>query len=738
MLQCALPPGTHVQVNDHPPWFGQVVSFASGNYQIRVGGTGTLRQIPEDRVVLHPSVLAQRVAVPVVRPPSRFEIGAHVQVNDTPPWFGQIVDWKGKGIYRVRFGGSNLVKEVPESRLDLHPAFAAMKKVQTPAFHPGTHVQIDRDRPLFGQVTGWNGKSSRYEVRIGGTERTIEVDAGRVDFHSAIRARVAPLRNATYIPFSQACNLSAATTLVMRAQNTGDMYHVKASMAIHPEYCLLLWNVNGETRGQAQQVIDLLSDLLGRPGSRQRVYYTEKNHFPGHLRKTETTATEEIEKFFRDALNLTQTVRGGLQNERARRLNAGMMEKLDLVLKSVADTYKHSPLLKQWVLEYHRRLAIEDLSRRYAFYSEEEGRRFERDLTERGHFRKGCKYVIVNFRATGHSDRQGANAPALDTGLAGVEQIIAAVQEALGGSVIPVPMGEEPRSMSGGANLLNYWEWPSARDRRQQAALIKYLNDHYDVLGVVGMRSGVIDQMVFSGLKVISIDISPHRYDERLGLPDLGVSKGWSRGLKLESVFRESYGRVFLRHHREHEMTRKLAAWRGEFHPRDVAAIRESIAFYLSGSARGEYQDSSHPMHPREVEMALARFSQLLAGSFSGYDMINHLHPYIAEVSSLLGSFKDLQGQAKKLLKRVDDAIADLERMAASEIQSRLGVHTPRKIKWMRDNLKEALLKDLTGHMYYQEQKAWAAKNFGVGDEDQAAAIYGSYYKHYSSKVKIP
>ncbi|HSG39837.1 MAG TPA: hypothetical protein VLE27_09390 [Thermoanaerobaculia bacterium] len=59
---------------------------------------------------------------------------------------------------------------------------------------------------------------------------------------------------------------------------------------------------------------------------------------------------------------------------------------------------------------------------------------------------------------------------------------------------------------------------------RKQAALLKYLNDHYSVIGVVGMRSGVMDQLAFSGIKILPIDISPHRYDESTALPDLSTS----------------------------------------------------------------------------------------------------------------------------------------------------------------------------------------------------------------------
>lgn len=735
VLQCTLQPGTHVQVNDVPPWFGKIIAVnGTVSYQVQVGGTNRVREIPQDKAVLHPAVLAQRVTTPVVRPPSLFEIGTYVKVNDTPLWYGQIVDWKGRGIYRVRFGGTNLVKDVPEGRLELHSAFAARSKVHQPDFHVGTHVVLQDGAPLYGKVTAFNPKTGRYEVRIGGMERTIEVEANRLDqAHPTAR-----LTNATYIPFARARSLNPDTTLVMRAQNTGDMYHVKASLAIHPEYNLLLWNVNPQTRAQAQQVVDVLGDLLRRPGSRQRVFYTEKNSFPSHLKKTETHATREVEEFFERAVNLTFTVKGTLQNPGAKKLQAGMLEKVKLVLDSLGPLYRHGDLSK-WVQESYRRLAIEDLSRRFAFYTEEEGREFERDLAERGHFRKGRRYVIVNFRATGHSDRPGANAPALDTGLTGVLQIIGAVRDALGSGVQVVPMGEEPRSLSGGPNLLNYWEWPSARDRRKQAALLKYLNDHYNLIGVIGMRSGVMDQLAFSGIKIISIDISPHRYDRATKLPDLSTSKGWSRGLKLESALHGNYGRVFLMHHRVDEATRKLPRWEGAFQPEDLEAIRDSVAFYFGGGSRGELQHPTHPNHPSSRDRALREVRAVLDRALSGYELINNIHPYLRELwSHLRGSDKGLAKAVEGWVAAVKKEIVTREKNAAQEITKVEGQHHGRTIDWMQQNQKRALLEDRTGDPHYAPQKTWIAKQLEVPDEDRGLRIYRAYQEAYSRKAKVP
>ena len=69
----------------HTPWFGKIVAVnGTVGYQVQVGGTTRVRQVPADKVVLHPALLAQRVTVPVVRPPSLFEIGTYVKVNETP------------------------------------------------------------------------------------------------------------------------------------------------------------------------------------------------------------------------------------------------------------------------------------------------------------------------------------------------------------------------------------------------------------------------------------------------------------------------------------------------------------------------------------------------------------------------------------------------------------------------------------------------------------------------------
>jgi hypothetical protein len=51
--------GTYVEVNDGgPPWYGQIDSVLEDGYNVRVGGTGTVKKVPFDQVTVHPSFSA--------------------------------------------------------------------------------------------------------------------------------------------------------------------------------------------------------------------------------------------------------------------------------------------------------------------------------------------------------------------------------------------------------------------------------------------------------------------------------------------------------------------------------------------------------------------------------------------------------------------------------------------------------------------------------------------------------
>jgi hypothetical protein len=548
------------------------------------------------------------------------------------------------------------------------------------------------------------------------------------------------LRNATYIGYSEACKLNPNTTLVMRAQNTGDMYHIKASMAIHPDFNLLLWNVNQVTCLQAQQVVDLLGDLISRPDTRQQIFYINVNQCPNTLKtKNETWATTDIENYLNKPVGALFGVRTSRLNQLTAlktKLGEETIKRLMSAKDALIEAKQKSPDVLDWATEQHRRLLVHDLSRRFAFYTEAEAMEFECDLQKKGHFQKGKKYVIVNFRATGHSKRPGANAPALDTGIKGMEQIIEAVGEVLGHEVVVVPMGEQPMCMIGGPNLLCYWKWPSAGDRRTQAALLRYLNDNYNIVGAIGMRSGVMDQIAFAGIKIISIDISPHRYEGEL--PDLARSKGWDRGLKLENGYRGAYGRVFMTRPRKEESTRNLPEWKGKFHPDDVANIKSGVEQYFSGASGQSTVHSSHPHHQSVTEQALERIKRtLITKSLTAYNLIDNIHPYISELYRHINSISEkAKGEVEQLHGEVEAEIKKIEERASKFITTNFGAHNKKTIKWMRDNQQKALLSGDTQHQFYKQQLAFTAKEFNlIGREDVAVQIYRAYDELYRQLI---
>lgn len=739
VIQCQFKTGTHVRINDNPPCYGQIVSADGvGNYQVRIGGTNNIRRIEEHRLSLHPMLLAQKIHVPALIAPSRFEVGTHVKVNDNPPWHGQITDWNGRGIYQVRVGGMALIKNVEERKLELHSIVATMKKFVRPEFANGTHVKVNtpNEPAWYGRITGWDGKG-KYTVEVGGTNMKVQVEAAKIESHPMVN--IVSLRNATYIRYGEACKLNPNTTLVLRAQNTGDMYHIKASMVIHPDFNLLLWNVNQITCPQAQQVVDLLGDLVNRPDTRQQIFYTNVNLCPNKLYKNETWATSDIEAYLdRPSSKLFSARQSRLDqlNSLKSKLGEATLKRLMRAEDALKEANKESQDVLAWARESHRRLLVNDLSRRFAFYTEAEAMAFERDLQEKGHFHKGKKYVIVNFRATGHSNRPGANAPALDTGRKGMQQIIEAVKQVLGHEVVVVPMGEEPMDMKGGPNLLCYWNWPSAGNRRTQAALLRYLNDNYNIVGAIGMRSGVMDQIAFAGIKIISIDISLHRYEGEL--PDLALSKGWDRGMKLEKAYRGAYGRVFLTRPRKGESTRNLPDWKGKFHPDDVANIKDSVGLYFSGASGQSTMHSSHPLHQNVPEQALERFKQTLKSKpLTAYNLIDNIHPYISQLYNFRNSISEkAKGEVESLYREIKEKIEKIEERAYDSIKAKFVDHEKKTIKWMRDNQRQALLKGNKQHVFYEQQKEVTARDLNLtGSEDTAALIYIAYDEKYRQLI---
>ncbi|MEU3430697.1 eCIS core domain-containing protein [Streptomyces gardneri] len=234
-----------------------------------------------------------------------------------------------------------------------------------------------------------------------------------------------------------------------------------------------------------------------------------------------------------------------------------------------------------------------------------------------GRFRTGVRYVIVNYRDSGHTGE--GNAPALDTGRSGLAQLQEMISNHpdLGGAR-PVLIGGYPDPATvDGPHLLKYWEWPGMTGRRSELALLHYLKENFTIIGAVGMRSGVTDQFAFAGIKTLSIDISPNQARPKSGQTEDNEtdvekypSKGWERGGKLEAILGPQYGRAFLREAREDDQKVLDRPWEGPFGERDRAMLRDAIAYFFAearsdGGALATAEDfrhSSHPLHQASLD----------------------------------------------------------------------------------------------------------------------------------------
>ncbi|MGW1177612.1 protein-glutamine glutaminase family protein [Kitasatospora sp. NPDC002543] len=468
-------------------------------------------------------------------------------------------------------------------------------------------------------------------------------------------------------------NQLGATTYTIRAENSGDMYHMRAALIAHPDRALLVWNVTESTRRQVEQIINLHDDLFiqGR-----RIHYTTDTTDPsGSAFRNETSASTDIatrmtRSIVGDHMRLTDALLPKEDRTQTTKNElAGMTRKLTEMQERLAG-YRGRDEDGGEVSQRAARIA--ELGRAYGYYTQEEAEAFQRDLENPvlGRFEQGGKYVIVTYRDSGHSNRAGANAPGLDTGLEGVRQIIEEVQAAVGGGVRVVVMGEEPAGWDGPA-LQNYWNWPSVGNRRKELALLRYLADRYDIVGAVGMRSGVMDELAFAGIKIVSIDISPHR-TEGDGLPNLKLSKGWTRGLRFEEAFWRHYGRAFITDPRADDTVyaepgaTTPVPFPGEFSARDLATIRDAVAFYLrDGQDTEEYRHSSHPHAQDRVQEALDLLGPIQ--DMSGLELARRTLPYLREFESFSAKLPEgVWDMMRPRLEEAEDA-ADEYRTRATE-----------------------------------------------------------------------
>ncbi len=413
--------------------------------------------------------------------------------------------------------------------------------------------------------------------------------------------------------------LNSNTAIAVNAGSRGDMYHVRAAMvsAGAPTH-LLIYNVAEKNMSSAKSYIELIGDLQAKGSeifwsslSKEDLGLVDNLKDPGLSHKGDTDST----RYTADALR-------GQDDSR-----------------------------------------LQEFYRDYAAPTPEQDTTFTELLT-RKKFQRETPYVLVNFRDSGHAGT--GNAPALDTGKTGMQNVIDAVRRALGDDVIPVPVGDFPAGHTErewpGPHLVKYYEWAETKDRRSQLALLYHLNTNFTVLGAVGMRSGVTDQFAFAGIKTISIDITPYQgrqIEEQYPGENAMMrhpSKGWNRGMKLEEAFGPHYGRAFLKDAREDDLRTDDPNWPGYLSDGDQNSITDAVSFYFTNpkamdtgtglkADRNNYRHKSHPMNEHEF-----------------MEWANRDDITFAEISGTLKQLKDqhfarhLSPKAKKLFTDLCDA----------------------------------------------------------------------------------
>lgn len=254
-------------------------------------------------------------------------------------------------------------------------------------------------------------------------------------------------------------------------------------------------------------------------------------------------------------------------------------------------------------------------------------------------FENDTKYMIVNFRDSGHKniqnklrDKKGGerdrliegydpkqptaegNHPELDSGSLGIRQLGAVAEEK---GFKAVYMGEEPTDAQV-PNLLEYWSWNwkgkkiCRGGRGAEAYLLRVLGEEFNV-SYMGLRSGVTDQIAMAGIPIISIDLDLfHRKSAPEIIKNPGykvrddVGDSWGRGSKLEAGLGRRYGRVFLQHGRSQKEFTDDGRWEGGYHKEDLANIGDAIDFYFGDEDKGG-RHKTHPLHPEQIKLTASK-----------------------------------------------------------------------------------------------------------------------------------
>ena len=361
--------------------------------------------------------------------------------------------------------------------------------------------------------------------------------------------------------------LASSSMLAIGATQTGDIYHVKAAHALFPQLLICIY------------------DAPVAPGN------------PAQQKKADNATM--MANYFRGAVVcLTEAGKPGTDEPRERSASAYQSDLEDNGNASgfVLDVGQATSLVSIAVSANWEGVNAA-ISEGVAPIGAGDAEAYEADLRAHG-FNHGTEYVIVVYRASGN--RPGGIHPEHDTGRTGFIQLMNAVDET---GAEPVDMGDYPAYTKSEeqATLRNYWTWDSVRNggRAAEAGLIRYLAEHFNVTGAVGMRSGAMDMLAFVGIPILSIDVDP------LQRQDFEEQPSWSRTNKLESAYwSDRYSTLYVNRSPQALAPDHSGTPSGEFGARDLRWISKELLARSERSRNPPADYERHFSHPYVAESA--------------------------------------------------------------------------------------------------------------------------------------
>ena len=393
--------------------------------------------------------------------------------------------------------------------------------------------------------------------------------------------------------------LGKESLIIVNAQATGDMHHVRATRAFFPELRVLIYVAPTETRERRTLLWKQACDWAPYVGDAAEVFCIRSIDFQLAKIPSKKNAYDFFETMYDTKKQRPKRI---VEVPTGIVLTVGDCSTLiGLVMDAARGNKRYA---------HARRGLASFMAPRQP---EQHEAAFWRDLTDHG-FSEGGKYLILNYRQSGHT---GGFHPEMDTGIVGIRQLeVQAQKVATRTGRTLVFMGEEPSELRDAKpTLIDYFLWPSCKDQSRlvQAGLLRVLREKCD-LQVLAMRSGVTDQLAFLDIPVLSIDLdtfltpqsgreSGEKKSKKHGFEFEGdaVNQSWARGLKMEQAFLREYGRVFLKNLRSDLQTdmdrEENGRWKGIFDLADLDRIAEALELYFA-TGTGLARHTSHPLSP--------------------------------------------------------------------------------------------------------------------------------------------